>query len=76
MKFVQVGGIYASKCAVTDLCGIALNFPVLRVAGNGENDPHLNDLQDQRGSAVAEERERNARVGHGIGNHGNVQDHL
>ena len=24
-KFVQFGGIYASKCAVTDLCGIAFN---------------------------------------------------
>ena len=26
MRFVQFGGIYASKCAVADLCGIALTL--------------------------------------------------
>ena len=27
MKFVQVGEIYASKCVLTILCGVALKSP-------------------------------------------------
>ena len=52
------------------------NFFTCAISGDRQYDPHLHHLKDQRCAAIAEERQRNSRVGHGVCDHCHIEDHL
>lgn len=79
----QVNGLAGKLCFPLGAGGLPLGthlLPLLRcplaVASNVHHHAHLCQQQDQAGTAGGEERQADAGVGQGVGDHGDVAEHL